>query len=391
MITVTFIVPVLHGEFLNRTIDSIYAQISIELFEVIIVNNGVDEKIGRIIVKIQEKYPSLIVVFCEKKGAASARNFGVNYARGKFLAFIDSDVILDKNWAHAIIGNLSDFYDCGAGPIIPIASETNRWLHKYRYKFRKVTTSDTFILGFPGKNLLHTISFLNTAACIVRTSSFKRLKGFDENLLRLEDNEFSYRAYLNSMSFFYTDKVRAEVFYGGNMLQYCLRSAKDGYYLAILWHKSYFISPQKAHVSIRKYLERNEYLFYLFLKWCHFIGYSFYFLEGILKKRRYLYIKDFQHKKNPLLKLLIFSSGARKFCLNGLTKIISFDVKSDLWVLMITPTISEKIKFQCDLIPHDKFHEIISDGKFSLSEKNDNMIGVHFIQLTSQIPTSIRS
>ena len=65
-------------------------------------NNSSDntEKIA-----LQKKFLSpvpLIYVKEKKQGSSYARNRGVKIARGEIIAFIDDDVILDKDWLQSV-------------------------------------------------------------------------------------------------------------------------------------------------------------------------------------------------------------------------------------------------------------------------------------------------
>lgn len=95
-VTVSIILPLYNGEeFIGETLDSI-AQQSFTASELIIVDDGSTDDSCNIIKRISSdsEYPilsNLQILSKKNGGVASARNFGVQAAKGKYLAFIDQD------------------------------------------------------------------------------------------------------------------------------------------------------------------------------------------------------------------------------------------------------------------------------------------------------------
>ncbi len=92
---ISVIVPVYKVEaYLSRCIDSILAQ-SFTDFELILVDDGSPDYCGKICDKYASKDARIRVIHQQNGGAASARNAGIDIAKGEWLAFIDSD-----DWVH---------------------------------------------------------------------------------------------------------------------------------------------------------------------------------------------------------------------------------------------------------------------------------------------------
>ncbi len=89
---VSVIVPVYNvEEYLDKCLDSLVNQ-TLNDIEFIIVNDGTTDNSEQIILKYKEKYPSKIVYLKKENGGLSdARNFGMPYAKGDYIAFLDSD------------------------------------------------------------------------------------------------------------------------------------------------------------------------------------------------------------------------------------------------------------------------------------------------------------
>ncbi len=95
---VSIIVPVYNVEpYLARCLDTLINQ-TIKDIEIIAVNDGSKDNSGKILETYQEKYPEKIKVLNKTNGGlSSARNFGIPYATGEYIAFIDSDDYVEKD------------------------------------------------------------------------------------------------------------------------------------------------------------------------------------------------------------------------------------------------------------------------------------------------------
>lgn len=92
MIKVSVIIPVYNvEEYIEKCLNSVVNQ-TLEDIEIIIVNDGSEDGSKEIIQGYLEKYKNKII-YLEKEngGLSSARNYGIPYARGEYIAFLDSD------------------------------------------------------------------------------------------------------------------------------------------------------------------------------------------------------------------------------------------------------------------------------------------------------------
>lgn len=88
--TVSVIIPFYQrANWLLEAVDSVFDQTYSD-FEVIVIDDGSKEDLTL----FSQKYTSLIIYHCKDNGgAASARNVGITLAKGKYIAFLDSDDI----------------------------------------------------------------------------------------------------------------------------------------------------------------------------------------------------------------------------------------------------------------------------------------------------------
>lgn len=93
---ISVIVPIYNVErYLERCIESILNQ-TLQDLELILVNDGSSDKSGEICEKYRD-IDNITVIHKENGGVSSARNLGINIAKGEFLTFIDPDDYIDND------------------------------------------------------------------------------------------------------------------------------------------------------------------------------------------------------------------------------------------------------------------------------------------------------
>lgn len=93
---ISVIVPVYKVEkYLNKCIDSILLQ-TFKDFELILVDDGSPDKCGEICDKYEYEDNRIKVIHKENGGVSSARNAGIDIARGKYINFVDSDDWIER-------------------------------------------------------------------------------------------------------------------------------------------------------------------------------------------------------------------------------------------------------------------------------------------------------
>lgn len=82
---------------IGRCLDSIFDEKYIDSYEIIIVNDGSKDSTRQICEKYKIKYPNINLINKNNGGVSSARNTGLDAAKGKYIIFIDSDDYAEKN------------------------------------------------------------------------------------------------------------------------------------------------------------------------------------------------------------------------------------------------------------------------------------------------------
>ncbi len=190
---VSVIVPIYNVEkYLEKCINSLLSQ-TLEDIQIILVNDGSKDNSGNIS-KEYEKNNKDRVIYVEKEngGLSDARNYGLKYATGDFIAFLDSDDYIEKNayeemYNKAIEEN-ADYVECD-----------------FIWEFPNKIRMDK---QYPYKNKKEMLSFVRVVAW---NKLIKRQLITDNNLefpkgLRYEDVEFTYKLIPFINKFAYVDK-----------------------------------------------------------------------------------------------------------------------------------------------------------------------------------------
>lgn len=112
---VSVIVPVYRVErYIARCIESILSQ-SYENIEVILIDDGSDDESGNICDWYAKKDSRIVVIHQDNQGVSSARNAGLDAARGKYIQFVDADDMLMEGAVEALVKAMAevDLVLCG--------------------------------------------------------------------------------------------------------------------------------------------------------------------------------------------------------------------------------------------------------------------------------------
>lgn len=172
---VSVIMPIYNSEiFLSAAIESVLSQ-SYALFELLLVDDGSSDR-SYDIMKEYEKRDTRVKCFCKKNGGVcSSRNYGVSYAQGKYIAFIDNDDIYDSHFLEILVSQIendkSDIVKCGRRNILVLQdlretkSKDFGFPKSRRYKYEELI-KDYFSIKMSGCfsavwNGLYRAEFLN--------------------------------------------------------------------------------------------------------------------------------------------------------------------------------------------------------------------------------------
>lgn len=130
-------------EYLEESIESVLNQtIGLEKIELILVNDGSKDGSRDICKHYQKKYPhNIIFVDKENGGVSSARNAGLEIARGKYINFLDSDDKLQEDACEKVLNYFQDHdVDVIAIPLIYFDARNDE--HALHWKFQNSRVVD---------------------------------------------------------------------------------------------------------------------------------------------------------------------------------------------------------------------------------------------------------
>lgn len=108
---VSIIVPVYNAEkYLNRCSDSILSQTMTD-FELLLIDDGSKDNSGRICDEYSEKDARVRVFHKPNGGVSSARNLGLDNAKGKWITFVDADDRCSCNYLEHLLSKVDDDTD----------------------------------------------------------------------------------------------------------------------------------------------------------------------------------------------------------------------------------------------------------------------------------------
>lgn len=102
-IMVSFVIPVYNvEEYILECAESILRQCSMNM-EVILVDDGSTDQSGLLCDQLAERSSIVRVIHQKNSGHSAARNVGLQIARGKYVAFVDSDDFIGENCLELIL------------------------------------------------------------------------------------------------------------------------------------------------------------------------------------------------------------------------------------------------------------------------------------------------
>ena len=149
-------------EYLKKCLKSILDQTQgSQIIEINIIDNNSTDNTKDYICERQKEFPEINYYIEKKQGISHARNLSFKVCKGEFLAFVDDDAVINKNWLESLLNELKTQNQniVYGGPIYPkFETEPEKWIDK-NYFVREFKETDGFLgtikskEGFSGGNM----------------------------------------------------------------------------------------------------------------------------------------------------------------------------------------------------------------------------------------------
>lgn len=107
----SIIVPMYNVEqYIQQCLDSLVVQ-TCPNFEVIVVDDGSSDNGPKIVDDMIVKYPFITQLHKTNGGLSDARNYAISYAKGEYIAFLDSDDFVEPTLYEKLISKMDEGYD----------------------------------------------------------------------------------------------------------------------------------------------------------------------------------------------------------------------------------------------------------------------------------------
>lgn len=207
-IKVSVVVPVYKVEkYLERCVESLVHQ-TLDEMEIILVDDGSPDQCPQICDSFAEKYDQIRVVHKKNGGLSSARNAGIEIAKGKYIGFVDSDddVELDMYEKMYKIAELEKV-EMVMSDYTRISSDASRSLKTLDIDGGKYDRNKIKNVFYPELIMGENIDYgplLSVWHCIYKRELLNQMGlRFDEEVRWSEDNIFSAILGYNLNSFYY--------------------------------------------------------------------------------------------------------------------------------------------------------------------------------------------
>ena len=201
---VSIIIPNYNGgDLLYICIDSIYKNISIKDFEIIVVDNGsTDNSINR----VKSNFQNVEIISSNSNlGYSGGCNLGATHASGKYLLFLNNDTEHSNEWIEKLVYFLDSYSKIAAvqpkilnihnKKLLDYAGGAGGFIDKFCFPFVQGRIFHTLEEDHNQYNNPSRIFWASGAAFMIRSNIFKTLEGFDKVYFAyMEEIDLCWRA-----------------------------------------------------------------------------------------------------------------------------------------------------------------------------------------------------
>ena len=210
-----------------------------EKIEIIVVDDGSQDNT----IDIARKY-GVSILRQQHLGCATARNRGVEHAKGEVIAFIDADDVCKEEWLIETVPYLKDKQIGAVGCSHDLLNAKKR---------------DFVIISHKEKCFRHIMSpdrtdHIGTSGCVIKKRVFLEVGGFNPEFSAAEDTELSHKIRKKEYELILVKKPLISVTYPNRLSRYFLTQIRNSAFLV------YFISTNAERASGNKYSGMHDYV-----------------------------------------------------------------------------------------------------------------------------------
>ncbi|MBO8139984.1 MAG: glycosyltransferase [Thermosipho sp. (in: Bacteria)] len=191
-------------------------------YEILIIDNGSKDKTKDILKSFSNKYPSKLVVIPLGKnmGTTFTRNIGIRMSTGEYIAILDSDTIISKNFFKNILNAFEKIPSKNIGIIHPKLVFPDGTFQESARRFPTLSTKILRLLDIEKlrtknesipevlNNEIIPVDYAISAAWFLKKEIFEKVGLLDEAIFYApEDAEFCARLWDNGYEVWYYPKV----------------------------------------------------------------------------------------------------------------------------------------------------------------------------------------
>lgn len=198
MLRISVIIPTHNrAELIQRAMESVTSQ-TYPVHEILVIDDGSTDDTKNVVQDFVHSHiesgVSVKYICQEQRGAAAARNSGINAASGEWIAFLDSDDRWLPEKLTWQVRALTRFSSCSTACVTDASYANNPRLTKTAFQQAQAACTD--IIGLwdkMGKRVAYGYHGLYLQALLVRTQTVREVGEFDSTFILNEDSDFLFR------------------------------------------------------------------------------------------------------------------------------------------------------------------------------------------------------
>lgn len=167
-----------------------------ELMEIIVVDGYSQDKTVSVIKKVLSNEDVATRFFSENKGLSFARQLVVNNARGKYIVWVDGDVVLSKPYVKQQVDLMEKHPEAAIAMGKMGLNPYTNWV--------ALLESISYVVEGRNYNETTTDKLLGTRGSVFRVEALKQIDGFNQKYISHEDSDVAYRLQLAGWKFYVT-------------------------------------------------------------------------------------------------------------------------------------------------------------------------------------------